>query len=261
VRDSLDTEQAFKIFAERANVAEARTLADFCGVAISTAQTWLTSGPLPKGEKLIKLRVFLDAIGLTPRELSVMSEERKVLVRAIGVGVISIEDVKTKILGYENLNGVFDTLLRNGGILTERKFRMERFEREKGDEVEAAYSELKDKLSHLATFGQTTEPAPKPAPIPVPPRQDQSAKVDDVVRKVADPSPQEGHIERATFDLPGSPTSEALSDALWHTLMAGKLLSDSVPDDELRKFFASRNREELSGLSGLVLRLMEALTT
>ena len=111
-------------------------LADFTVVGTPTVRRWkvgLGEG-MPKGEALLRLRVFLDLVGYKVDEFESLPPVTKQFTRLIAVGLLSIEGAR-ELLQYTNPSEVFRVILDGSGLLRERVFRLERFVEDSHEEL------------------------------------------------------------------------------------------------------------------------------
>jgi len=129
------TEFCLGRFEANCSIKRLRELAAFCGVKTPSALLWFEEKQPPKGEALIRLRVFLDLFGFTPIELTVLPEITKDLVEMIAFGVYDIGDV-IDAMEYPTTSGLYNVLLKGTGLSAERETVLVRLVDDGHDELE-----------------------------------------------------------------------------------------------------------------------------
>lgn len=115
-----------------------RPMADFCGVAIGSAERWVRGGSLPVGGQHFKLMCFLDMTGYRVIELERMPKVLRNIAELISFGILSYQEA-TELLQYSVSSQLFAVLRGDQGISEEKeqkawdvwKERREAFEKKK----------------------------------------------------------------------------------------------------------------------------------
>ncbi len=103
--------------------ATSKLVARFCEVMERTVPSWIQGESAPKGEKLIKLMCILHQIGYSVEELESLPHEAFKLAQLIGYGVLTHE-AATEALDYADQKGVYDIILRGGGLIPDRYYKL-----------------------------------------------------------------------------------------------------------------------------------------
>lgn len=142
-------------------------VAEFSGVDKSTVRRW-KNGRMPEGEALLRVRVLLDLAGYRAEEFIVLAEPVKQFARAIALNLIEPEDASS-MLGYQNIKGLYDIVLRGTDPLMQKWYRLERYVDNSQEELEQAVSAHWVKLEELPLEGVVTsvEVSPPSTPLPV----------------------------------------------------------------------------------------------
>jgi len=138
-------------------------LADFCRVHKATVRRW-RNGKLPLGDELLRLRVLLDlAGGYHVTEFSDQPGIVRQFGQAIALGLIEPKEAQ-ELLGYKNVQGLYDMLLRGQEPLRHRWYRLERYVENSTEELESAVAEFRRKLEALPKETGYV-PAKRPSPV------------------------------------------------------------------------------------------------
>lgn len=144
-----DTQACVTDFANRFSTDLTRpVLAEFCKVERSTAGRWLNGHPLPKGEPLVRLRIFLSLVGYQLTELGDLSEDVRNLARIIAFDVVNLDDVREG-LDYDNTSEVYRLVLRASGLMPQRVRRLEALVREHKDQLDKSRSGWQMRIDEL----------------------------------------------------------------------------------------------------------------
>jgi len=145
-----------------------RFLADFAKVEKPTVRRWY-NGALPLGEELLKVRVMLDLVGYHVEEFRSLPEPSRQFAQAVALGLIQAEEAH-ELLGYKNIQGLYDMLLRGHEPVRHRWFRLERYVENSTDELKSAVAEFQARLGQLPLeAGHNPPPAERVAPPIEPP--------------------------------------------------------------------------------------------
>ncbi len=97
---------------------------------------WCTNGPLPEGERLIRLQVFLAVHGYTVEEHEKLPVDIQAARMAIGLAHITVKDL-TKRLGYQKENQTRNILLGKSKPIGPFKSKFDAFVRELATQKES----------------------------------------------------------------------------------------------------------------------------
>lgn len=166
------TEECFKHFARDAHNFERRkAVAKFAQVVMEpTVRKWFTDRFTASGEKLIKVRFFLDLLGYKVEEIENMDPVFQNLARLFAFDIISFDDV-VAICGYEGENARDQTmrvLTGKIGMYADRYQKVYSEVREMAELIEHHRKELLQKYAAYKlpeTNGATGPSEGQPAPI------------------------------------------------------------------------------------------------
>lgn len=97
--------------------------ADFCGVTIDTITRWFDGGPLPVGEKLIRLTCYLDLMGYRVIDFERMPRGRRNFAELVGYGLMSGEQA-SELLDYTSVSTFYQVMQGNQNANKQRDSRM-----------------------------------------------------------------------------------------------------------------------------------------
>lgn len=123
-------------------------LADFVGVQELAVRRWQTGGNVPKGDSLLKTRVFLDLIGYKVKEFEELPGLTREFTKLIAFGLITEEGARD-LLEYKNIQDVFRVVLKGDGLYPQRQHRLTRFVENSTEELERYLADWRGRLSDL----------------------------------------------------------------------------------------------------------------
>lgn len=125
-------------------------LAEFTGVVVGTVNRWFHEGILPGGEDLVALRSYLTLLDYQIEEFSELPNLTQDFGMMLGLGVVSVQKAQTE-LDYKNVNGVFNVVLRAGGLMPDRAFRLKRLVRDHQEQLEERRKEWMARINQALT--------------------------------------------------------------------------------------------------------------
>lgn len=100
-------------------------MAEFCGVEPSTVQSWIAGQNEPTGDRITKLRVFLQLVGYRVHELDDLARSIRDLCTMVALGICSPEEVRDQ-LGYKNVQDVYRVLRGDSEPMRQKQERLAR---------------------------------------------------------------------------------------------------------------------------------------
>lgn len=146
--EMITTEECLKDFASKDYAKRRGLIVDFCEVSDDSANDWMSGKRLPTGERLIKLRVLLDAFGYQVADFSEFPLPYRQCAQMIALGIVDVKDVVTT-LGYSNEKGVFDIVIRGKDMMPNRRFSFQNYVSAHVEMMEVKLQELYEKLSQF----------------------------------------------------------------------------------------------------------------
>lgn len=145
--------------------ATSKLVARFCDVMERTVPSWIQGESAPKGEKLIKLMCILHQIGYSVEELESLPHVAFKLAQLIGYGILTHE-ATTEALNYAHQKGVYDIILRGGGLIPERHYKLVKLVEEHEGQIDQALDKWQKVIDAKLTIRDVTVPQVEQAPTP-----------------------------------------------------------------------------------------------
>ncbi len=152
----ITTEECLKDFASKDYAKRRGLLADFCEVSDNSANDWMSGKRFPSGERLVKLRVLLDAFGYRVADFSELPLPYRQCAQMIALGIVDVKDVVAT-LGYSDEKGVFDIVIRGKGMMPNRRFAFQNYVSGHAEALEVRLRELSERITRLSSLGHPTD--------------------------------------------------------------------------------------------------------
>lgn len=123
-------------------------LAEFVQVEKATVRRWRSEENTPKGDALLRVRVFLDLLGYQVAEFQELPDVVRQFARLIAFDILSVKDAKSE-LDYRREKGVYDVVLRGAGLFPHREYRLSALVGTAKEQLKSKMTELRKKLAEL----------------------------------------------------------------------------------------------------------------
>ena len=259
------TAECLQHFLARVGDDKVEVLKDFVRLkgehSTRTIQRWRSGKQLPTGEKLLRLRVFLEVVGYEVAEMRTGELEDSALrvLWLIGLGSLEIQEVLDS-LKYSHPSALFRILLAGGVPQTTPAYRLRMLARDTDGDLAAGLELWEKRIAPLRQFVGTTASEP-------PSLASSETRTPEVARKAdcAEPPPQEK--PRAAAPLPRQEVSkksrtENGSDhhtgVVTHLVLALDASLRAAPDvvslvEELKDQISTRRLRKIRGFIDQVL--------
>lgn len=188
------TAECLQHFLARVGDDKAEVLKDFVRLkgehSTRTIQRWRSGKQLPTGEKLLRLRVFLEVVGYEVAEMRTGELEDSALrvLWLIGLGALEIQEVLNS-LEYSHPSALFRILLAGGVPQTTPAYRLRMLARDTDGDLAAGLELWEKRVAPLRQLVGTTASEP-PSLTPAKAKPTETAREQDCAEPPSQEKPQ-----------------------------------------------------------------------